>query len=94
MLDVKTREERLAMLLHRALELLPPSEQASALKEDARALLIEIVAAAYPDGEAPPGVESIQAELREVAEEEGRRARNRRKSTKKNGRRAVNRRRL
>ncbi len=74
------REAALATLLAEALAMLPENEEAEALKNRARDLLITLVRTPWTPDDAPPGIPEVQAELREVANEEAKRQRNRRKA--------------
>lgn len=95
----ESREEVLARLLSRALELLEaaaaclvPTDEARAIGsdvadylDDCRDHVATLITTQWAAGEAPPGVERLQAEVRAaqaaVAAEERRKARNKRRTS-------------
>lgn len=80
MLTPKSREERLAALLTRAIVMLPDTPEAAALRVDAQEYMIDLLATQFDPGEAPPGVEQLQQDVTEAVLDDERKARNRRKA--------------
>ncbi len=93
-MNVEAREEVLARLLARSLELLGMSQEvladtdgarvyareADEFTDDCREFMASLVQKRWAPGEAPPGVESIQQELADREAEARRAARNKRKA--------------